>query len=421
MAVTVRFKSKVNNGNNLPLKSLLVAIFFVALSIMEIWSYGSGLFYVDEIIGIVSAVYLAVFIKKIERRDAITIVILFAVVLLGLLSNIVSGLAYSVFSILIDVVTETKTLFALFALKYFLDSKEKQVAIDLLTPFSKLFVLSTFVFSLLNLVVDIGMRGEARYGLPSFRFIYIFNYQYIAVYMLVFGVLVCNSRMSKLKKRRYFVLALIPLLLALKSPSTMFAIIFVFLSFYFKKHKKISAPIILLGALAILIAGRYQIETYLIDEESPRRLFIKYSIKTANDYFPLGSGFATFGCDQAKEHYAQLYYRYGFDKIWGMTPDLPAFLLDTFWPTLLGQFGWFGFLGYIAIFVRLFTTFNNKNSDRLRRALLYAIFLQYMIQSLGTPILANSAGMIGFVSLALFSLDNDAVVHKKLKIKFRTK
>lgn len=398
-------------GTTLYVKSLIISCVFLILIIIEVVRNGS---YLDEIIGVGSMLYIFFSRKKISRNDLITIALLFVVVVIGLSSNIYSGLNKSFFSIVVDVVAETKLLFAFFATKYFLTEREKQSIIDMLVPFSKLYILSSFFCSIISLFVDIGMSGEERYGIPSFRFFFDFNFQYVAVYMLVFGIMVCNTKMSEKKKKRYYWIAIISLVLATKAPPIMFSIIFVFLYRYFQKHKRLSMKVIIPLLIVIIIAGWFQIETYLLNESSPRRLFFEYAFKTANTYFPFGSGFATYGSDQAARVYSPLYYKYGFDMYNGMNPEDSAFLSDTFWPMAIGQFGWIGSILYIAVYVRVFLTFSNKRLIYSRKAFLYSAFLQYMIHAIGAAILSSSAGLIGFMAISLFTIEESEDEHTNL-------
>ncbi len=58
--------------------------------------------YLDEILGIGSMLYIFFSRKRISRNDLITIALLFVVVVIGLASNIFSGINKSYFSIIID-------------------------------------------------------------------------------------------------------------------------------------------------------------------------------------------------------------------------------------------------------------------------------------------------------------------------------
>lgn len=56
------------------------------------------------------------------------------------------------------------------------------------------------------------------------------------------------------------------------------------------------------------------------------------------DYFPFGSGLASFASFPSAENYSSLYYEYGLNNIGGLSPDMPDFICDAFYPTL-AQFG----------------------------------------------------------------------------------
>ncbi|MDD6728005.1 MAG: hypothetical protein PUE08_02125 [Eubacteriales bacterium] len=403
-----------SGGNTYYVKSIFVVILFLVMIVIEV---GNGRSYHDEVIGIISAVYLLFMRKKIERRDMITLVTLAVVVAIGIVSNLVSNLTSSIFSICVDIIAETKLIFGFFAIKYFLSDKEKQATINMLLPLSKLYTLAAFSCSIISLFTDIGMSGEERYGIPSFKFIFFHNHQYVAVYMLFFGVLVCNKKMSDTERKIYYALAIVSLMLATKAPPIIFSVIFIGLAFYFKKHDVISPGVMILGIILIVTLGWYQIENYLLRDDVPRHIFFEYSFKTANNYFPLGSGFSTFGSDQAARNYSKLYYQYGFDKMYGMTPEEGMFLSDNFWAMAIGQFGWIGSLVYISVFVRIFLTFSSNKYSNQHKAFLYAAYIQYMIHAVGSAILSSSAGLIGFMAIAMFTfLDDDT---KKRTPKFK--
>ncbi|WP_140398057.1 hypothetical protein [Lachnoclostridium sp. An169] len=142
--------------------------------------------------------------------------------------------------------------------------------------------------------------------------------------------------------------------------------------------------------IVIVLIGSFQIQTYLMNENAPRYLFFYYGSVTANDYFPLGSGFATFGSDQAARQYSPLYYLYGFTRLFGMNPDDGSFLSDTFWAMALGQFGWIGFFLYCFVYLRIFISFKiQDNFSPDKKALLYSCFISYMIHAVGSAILSS--------------------------------
>ena len=83
------------------------------------------------------------------------------------------------------------------------------------------------------------------------------------------------------------------------------------------------------------------------------------------DYFPFGSGFASFGTYFSGVHYSKLYAEYGIDNIWGLSKSYTSFVADTYYPSL-AQFGVFGvalyFLFWLYIIKKVTTySLSSKN------------------------------------------------------------
>ncbi|MEM6852198.1 MAG: hypothetical protein AAF527_10740 [Pseudomonadota bacterium] len=74
----------------------------------------------------------------------------------------------------------------------------------------------------------------------------------------------------------------------------------------------------------------------------------------ASDNFPLGVGPGTFlSAPSRAPVFSPIYHQYGISRLDGGTPDNPIYLLDTFWPKIVGESGWLGFLGYGAFVIAL--------------------------------------------------------------------
>jgi hypothetical protein len=73
------------------------------------------------------------------------------------------------------------------------------------------------------------------------------------------------------------------------------------------------------------------------------------SFKLSSEYFPFGTGASTFMSKGARDlAYSPFYAKTGIAYLWGGTPNNPIFIMDTFWPKILGQSGWVGFLAYAS-------------------------------------------------------------------------
>jgi hypothetical protein len=63
------------------------------------------------------------------------------------------------------------------------------------------------------------------------------------------------------------------------------------------------------------------------------------SVLIARDHFPLGTGLASFGSHASKLYYSPIYEEYGLSQMWGLSPQTPFFITDTYWPMVLAEGG----------------------------------------------------------------------------------
>ena len=124
----------------------------------------------------------------------------------------------------------------------------------------------------------------------------------------------------------------------------------------FGKSNRLSVVHIALGLTAVALIGMDQYINYYQSAGYARGELARQAIAVANDYFPLGTGFATYGSAVTAQidNYSPLYYAYGLSAVWGLAPGAASFLSDTFWPTVLAQFGYFGLVAFAALLIALF-------------------------------------------------------------------
>lgn len=188
--------------------------------------------------------------------------------------------------------------------------------------------------------------------------------------------------------------------LTTKGPSFIFSFLIIFLTWYFKKKEKVSLKMLTLVFLVCILLGSFQIENYFLNKNAPRNLFLRYGIITAKEHFPIGTGFGTFGSDMAFKHYSPLYMKYGFNKLYGMNKKDGSFLNDTYWPMIIGQFGIFGLILYLWIYIKFFKEIINIK-ERRTKAITLSLFIYMMIHSMGSAILTSSEGVMVFMFFSL--------------------
>ena len=372
----------------------------VILAALIYFEMRGGRSYFDEGLALICMGYVTVLFlrRKLDAADQISVLLLVAVIIIGIISNILSKLAYTWFSVFVDVISETKFLWTLFAFKYYITPTVYDELLRKLRSVSKWFCYLAGLFAIASQFVNLNMTENVRYGIKSFNFIFPMSFQFLAVALVAIAVL-SKSKDGRNNRMPYLAIC-VGLILATKSSPLLFSVMFLFLLIYFKRREQIKMRTVIFMAVVVLLLGSFQIQTYLTNVNAPRYLFFYYGGITANTYFPFGSGFATFGSDQAARNYSRLYFQYGFNGLFGMNTEDGSFLSDTFWPMAIGQFGWIGFILYVIIYVRFFISFKKMKLNSEQKALLYAGYMQYMIHAVGSAILSASAGMIGAIALA---------------------
>lgn len=110
----------------------------------------------------------------------------------------------------------------------------------------------------------------------------------------------------------------------------------------------------------VFFVAKDKIELYFIQSitgEIDRNLLARFvlyatSIEIFVDYFPFGSGLASFATHASGEYYSDIYIKYGIDSVWGLTPKATYFVADTYYPSL-AQFGVVGVLLYFSFWIYL--------------------------------------------------------------------
>ncbi|MDR2498509.1 MAG: O-antigen ligase domain-containing protein, partial [Tannerellaceae bacterium] len=120
--------------------------------------------------------------------------------------------------------------------------------------------------------------------------------------------------------------------------------------------------LILAGMLGVMVIAAWQkIDLYFVQafsgeiERSEVARFMLYAATpiVLADYFPFGSGLASFATYHSGQYYSPLYSRYDLDRVWGLSKDYYAFVADTYYPSL-AQFGVVGIALYASFWIYIF-------------------------------------------------------------------
>jgi len=94
-------------------------------------------------------------------------------------------------------------------------------------------------------------------------------------------------------------------------------------------------------------------------DQTARGAMLVASVAIARGSFPLGVGFGRFGGFAAQHYYSSLYDDYGLSQIYGLSPDTPYYLTDTYWPHIWAEVG---VLGAAAMLLMLAGTWRRSRA-----------------------------------------------------------
>lgn len=134
--------------------------------------------------------------------------------------------------------------------------------------------------------------------------------------------------------------------------------------FYFNKLSRIKLNaknifLLLLVCSLMAVVAWEKIQIYFIqslaDNSEEKDLIARSvlyitSFAIFRDYFPFGSGFASFATFSSGVYYSDIYVKYGIENVWGISRTFYNYIADTYYPSL-AQFGVAGVCLYISFWL----------------------------------------------------------------------
>lgn len=158
------------------------------------------------------------------------------------------------------------------------------------------------------------------------------------------------------------------------------------------EKRRISFPkLSILGIIALLI-GRNKIVYYFVQLRgtSARSALVSASFKIMKDFFPIGTGFGSFGSGASAKYYSQVYGIYNLNLIYGLGSTHTRFITDTFWPMIIGEFGAIGLLSFMSFLLLIFLDIQKLFSiNRRLYCCCFCAFVYLLVSSVAEPIYVN--------------------------------
>lgn len=319
--------------------------------------------YIDEIYALMFFPLLLINKRKnkFDKNDRKILYIMLLLNVIGIISTLINQ--YQSFSVSIqDMLLVNKFMLSIFTTKLLFYSIFDEKYENRLLRHVKLMLIFFFVLMIMDYALNIfdTTANFARYGIRSIQLFY--NHPTIlsasVAYLLALFVLMADSKeLRKVKNFKFILMSIILLLSTLRSKAFGYALI-VILLYYITifRNKKISLKSILVIGMVSIWLVFDQISFYFIDnsENSARAMLLVKSFTIATDFFPIGTGFATYGSYFSGLYYSKVYNEYGLSGIIGLSRSDSSYISDAFWPMIIGQFGYLGLILFVMFIIAIF-------------------------------------------------------------------
>lgn len=308
----------------------------------------------DEIFAVIMGIVLIMRLvrKQVPARILLIFSFLIAFLVMGALGTLLCNLQPAR-AAAEDIISVSK--FLIVFLGFYCIANERMYT-DIVRMLQKACKAMTWVFFVLS-AFDILFPGRLfplimfRYGLHSLKLFYYHPAVLAQVMVLFVAVFSFKDQCPGLVSIRvYRIICLGIICFTLRGKSIGFVMFYIIFANMEKLIRgKYRLLLLSLAAAGVFLASAGNFSTYYGDAESARSVLTQDSITLANEHFPVGLGFGTFGSSAASKYYSPVYVKLGYQNKYGMGYMTRSYLTDTFWPILLGEFGYVGTLFYVAM------------------------------------------------------------------------
>ncbi|AQR93884.1 hypothetical protein [Clostridium saccharoperbutylacetonicum] len=278
---------------------------------------------------------------------------------------------------------------------------------------SRIYIMIIFIFSIINIFFEIGMNIDVRYGLRSYKFLFSHSTYLVSSMVIMMCVIIADQH--KKSDLIFIIESIIILILTFRNKAFVFILAYFFEKLMLKYFKKIKLKyIFILGIFGILITYKKIVEVASYGIIAARPALYIVGFKLACDHFLFGSGFGTFASYLSGQYYSPVYDMYSISTVIGLTRDMYDYMADTFWPYIYGQFGFVGFVLFVAAIISIFISI--KRRYYLNKKNMLAAFLMFsyiLIASTAEAIFTDVTGIFIFMVMATYLGENR--IYTKIK------
>jgi hypothetical protein len=295
-----------------------------------------------------------------KTQKIFSLIILFLPI--GAIGNLISGYYLSLFNVLLDWFLCMKWPIACLGL-YIIS---KKIALPTMNRILDMMFLTSYILMLVMIIYSVVTKGlQYVLGVKGYR-------GTVGIYCAIFSWFSAleAQRNAKIRISNILLMVLSMVLCLMSSSSFGLALClssYLFILFMILPTKHVNqyrGIIIMAGFLLLFALFRNKIVDYFLSENSPRYILFSKSFYLMKSFFPFGVGLGLYGGSVAAMNYSPIYILFDFEQYWNMGPG-GLFLLDSFYPTIIGEFGFLGVLLYFLLFLCISKTLYRARSSHL--------------------------------------------------------
>lgn len=339
--------------------NLVMLVFLIVLVFSDMLArlYSEVFKYTDElliiVISLVFLIKVCIVDKKIcmlkeEKNIIISYLFLFFI---GIIGNLISNYQSSQMAIALDFFSCLKFFWIYVCVinifKNIFENKENSKLF--FSFFPKIVIILACIIEILLIIK---YRGNLK-NILSFSF---GGHPYFAAAVIscCISVLCMNVKDNLI----YIILGSFVDILTFRAKAYGFLLMMFFAILFLKKKIHFSKIVFLLPLLIILT--RKKIIEYFFTEGASRGVLLRMSLKISKAFFPIGSGFATFGTIASGQYYSKVYYIYRLNRFWGYSPKAYSFITDGGWAGIIGEFGIIGIILFIYMIYNIIISIKKR-------------------------------------------------------------
>lgn len=387
------------NRNKLFLLFFIISLLLVLQDVL--YQYAGIFKWADEFVGaaLIPFTFFVYISKKppFYKEEKIILAAFLFMLSTGLLSSLIYRYQ-GINAILADLIIVSKFIGAYFLSRVIFYEINLKEYFKYIKAAFQIITFAAFSAVAADIVLGIFPKDEGRKMLIYSEQLMFSHPTYLAVFsieVLAFLTLVSEN---KLKDKIFIAMIMLVCASCLRAKAIGLLIFYLFFILAAKKLEKIKISYIIAASLLVFLIFIPQITTYYSNDESARSALTAAGFKIANSFFPIGAGFGTFGSYFSGVYYSPLYYQYGINTVWGLGKRDYSFVADTFWPMIIGQFGYIGLCAF-AVIILCFLLLIRKMAESGTNTMFFALipFIYLLISSTSESSYVNSFSVIFFI------------------------